>query len=164
MTPVINIVYGGQEKLEATVEKTSELIRETATINASCVSKKESADAVYLESCYLYVHLLSRLLFAQHGIVYRTCFVLPLFVDLVDSICADQIGHKTKQELFADMNSREMYYSRYPCCDEDGTDFSFIFQAFAGLVSAYVKDIRCSYRIEMTAYNGFQQIMRRIRL
>ncbi|MGE5381194.1 MAG: hypothetical protein ACM3NT_09055 [Methylocystaceae bacterium] len=85
---------------------------------------------LYRECIYLYMHILSRLVFHEFGGLQRDQFIRQ---------CMDQLiqlleGQFDSDQLVEEIQYREHYYCRYPCLEEHSTDIGFIAHGFNRLL------------------------------
>lgn len=85
---------------------------------------------LYLESVYLYMHILSRLLFYEFGGSQRDSFIRQCFEHLTE-LLSPEID---RQLLLAELQNREQFYCRFPCLEEHSTDIGFIAHGFRSLL------------------------------
>lgn len=86
--------------------------------------------ALYLEFVYLYMHILSRLLFYEFGGPPRDVFIRQCFEQLTEHLSAQIDRHL----LLSELQNREQFYCRFPCLEEHSTDIGFIAHGFKSLL------------------------------
>lgn len=106
------------------------LLVDLAGKTATRLNNERYSSTLYKECIYLYMHILSRLIFHEFGIVQRDQFIRQCMDHLIQQL----EGQFDTGQLVEEIQNREHYYCRYPCLEEHSTDIGFIAHGFNRLL------------------------------
>lgn len=134
------------------------MLVETADKTAHRLNDESHYFVLFLECIYLYMHILSRLVFYEFGGPQRDMFIRQCFERLAEKL-ATQVE---EPQLLKDLQQREQYYCRYPCLEEHSTDIGFIAHGFNSLLQERQLPLPLVDRATLLINDGCILLLRRL--
>lgn len=131
LNKTVNLVHSRATLSPQLCIEVCSLLVDIANRTATRLNNELYYPTLYKECIYLYMHILSRLVFHEFGVSQRDQFIHQ---------CLDHITNQLEEQFDAEqfieeIQHRENYYCRYPCLEEHSTDIGFIAHGFNQLLS-----------------------------